>query len=69
MNVEEVILRQTMVKVRELIEPSPRLLSDIRAAIAVAERRRRWRAVIVCAVVLAASILALFVLVTIRSGH
>lgn len=69
MNAQESMLQQTLVKVREHIAPSPELLSDIRAAIVRAERRRRRLAVATCLAVLAATILALTILVTIRASH
>lgn len=69
MSTQETMLQQTLGKVRDQIEPSPDLLNDIRAAIARAERRRRRLAVAVCVAVLAATFLALTILVTIRASR
>jgi hypothetical protein len=66
MSMQEELLRHTLAKVRDGIEPSPDLLDNIRAAVARAERRRRLIAVAITLAVLMATLLALVVLTTIR---
>ena len=66
MSLQEELLRHTLAKVRDGIEPSPDLLDNIRTAVARAERRRRLIAVAITVAVLLATLLALIVLTTIR---
>jgi hypothetical protein len=68
MSAQEDMLRQTLAKVRDHVEPSSDLLGDIRVAVARAERRRRLVAICVSVAVLLATLLALFILVTIRAA-
>lgn len=68
MSSEEELLRQTLAKVRDHIEPSPDVLEDIRTAVARAERRRRLVALIVSVAILVATFLILFLVVSLRAG-
>lgn len=68
MSSEEQLLRQTLAKVRDQIEPSPDLLDDIRTAVARAERRRRLVALIVSVAILVATFLVLLLVVSLRAG-
>lgn len=68
MNDQEELLRQTLAKVRDHIEPSPDLLEEIRVAVRRAERRRRLVATAVTVAVLVTTLVVLLVLANLRSG-
>lgn len=69
MNSEEELLLQTLAKVRDHIEPSPELLEGIRTAVARAERRRRLVALMISVVILVATFLVLFLVLSLRAGE
>ncbi len=68
MNDQEELLRQTLAKVRDRIEPSPDLLEEIRLAVRRAERRRRLLAAAITVAVLVTTLVSLFLLANLRSG-
>lgn len=68
MNDQEELLRHTLAKVRDHIEPSPDLLEEIRIAVRRAERRRRLVAAAITVAVLVITLTVLFVLTNLRSG-
>lgn len=68
MNDQEELLRRTLAKVRDHIEPSPDLLEEIRIAVRRAERRRRLVAAAVTVAVLVITLVVLFLLANLRSG-